>query len=826
MRRFPCVTVLAALATLFVSCDGTGGNTQPDISVDVDPDVVMEVEQDTWTDIVEDELTDDGCVPEQCNYEDDDCDTVVDNGFDLSSDVLHCGACGFVCSNANAEPACIDGLCMIASCNEGFHDVNGNPYDGCEYECTRTVINESDADGTCTDGQDNDCDGRTDGDDLDCSSCVPEYCNGLDDDCDTLTDEDFDLRSDPLNCGECFFICPARPHATPQCILGECHIQCEPGWENLDGNPANGCESSCTPATEPDEYSCDGRDDDCDGLVDEDYIPYICGSGACVANSVCVSGSEVCEPLAPLALADQLCDGIDNDCDGSVDEEYIPVYCYGACAPTARCVGGEEICGAPAEDLDVTCDGIDGDCDNEIDEDHIPYSCGIGVCVTDSVCVDGSETCTPLSPPFSSDIQCDGLDEDCSGTADEDYIPYTCGSGVCVRNSTCTAASESCTQGAPTGDDSDCDTVDENCNGTADENYVPTYTCGIGVCQRSSTCTAGVESCTQGTGTGTDSNCNGLDENCNGTADENYVPYACGTGACRRNSTCSSGIESCSAGAPTGDDSDCDGIDDDCDGWVDESYVPYTCGTGACARSSTCTGGYASCTAGLPAVESCNGIDDDCDGAADDGTGVSLCGSIPNGTPACTGGACIISSCTTNYYNLNGIFADGCECGADSYDYTGADCDHAYDLGTVLDSSAQVVTVTGRLVPAGDVDWFVITASDDVDSVGDEFEFEVAFITNPGNALRFDVYRGNCSTVACTAVSDCFNWYTDFRSGSGTTATGENPCRTTPTLNYNMCTSNTSAYYIRVYRASGTTTCTDYVLRISNNSPSFAAGCL
>ena len=85
----------------------------------------------------------------------------------------------------------MDGVCEVTECEEGWHDIDGDPYNGCEYECTASEETEV----VCDDGLDDDCDGRTDYEDPDCEECVPELCNELDDDCDMLVDEDFDLRT-------------------------------------------------------------------------------------------------------------------------------------------------------------------------------------------------------------------------------------------------------------------------------------------------------------------------------------------------------------------------------------------------------------------------------------------------------------------------------------------------------------------------------------------------------------------------------------------------------------------------------------------------------
>jgi len=103
------------------------------------------------------------------------------------------------------------------------------------------------------------------------------------------------------------------------------------------------------------DATCDGIDDDCDGTADEDFVPLpsSCGVGECAGNTgvqTCVGGVllDSCDPFDGAAPSDPMCDGLDDDCDGTADEDYVstPTACdYGACQSDGRlvCAGGSEV---------------------------------------------------------------------------------------------------------------------------------------------------------------------------------------------------------------------------------------------------------------------------------------------------------------------------------------------------------------------------------------------------------------------------------------------------------------------------------------------------
>jgi uncharacterized repeat protein (TIGR01451 family)/MYXO-CTERM domain-containing protein len=263
------------------------------------------------------------CVPSPCPAGRADCGGVAgDCETVVSTNANNCGGCGIVCAPQHATGSCSAGNCSIGTCNSGYSDCNGLAGDGCEYDqtgfqndpqncgacgsaCAPANGNGACASGTCT-----------------ITGCAPDHedCNGLvADGCEYAVTG---FATDPANCGGCGTIC-APAHATGVCASGSCGIgTCDTGYVDIDEDEENGCETACTPTGLP-ETDCNGDDDDCDGEVDEDYVPTSCGVGSCTADSTCVGGSETCTP-APSGIegpagAPNCSDGADNDCDGSTD---------------------------------------------------------------------------------------------------------------------------------------------------------------------------------------------------------------------------------------------------------------------------------------------------------------------------------------------------------------------------------------------------------------------------------------------------------------------------------------------------------------------------
>jgi hypothetical protein len=226
----------------------------------------------------------------------------------------------------------------------------------------------------CFDDKDNDCDGHVDGDDVDCSP---------DADGDGWTVESGDCDDDD-------------PHTWPGVA------------ELCDGE-----DNDCDGIVPDDEADADGDgvmacDGDCDDLVADLNLDEADADGQTTCDGDCDDGDP-----AVYAGGTEVCNGIDDDCDGTVpaDEEDADadgvMICEGDCDDTDPAVheGSPEICNG----------GIDDDCDPSTDENADDDGDGFSLCHGDCDDTDAASNPDALE-------MCDGQDDDCDGVVDDGCI--------------------------------------------------------------------------------------------------------------------------------------------------------------------------------------------------------------------------------------------------------------------------------------------------------------------------------------------------------------------------------------------------------------------
>jgi MYXO-CTERM domain-containing protein len=155
---------------------------------------------------------------------------------------------------------------------------------------------------------------------------------------------------------------------------------------------------------------CDGQDNDCDGQVDEG-LTQACSSACGSGTETCENGAWVgCDAPAPSA---EICDGMDNDCDGTVDPGCSCVAGQTRSCGEAQggCVAGTQTCGTdgtwgdcagavgPSSEM---CNGVDDDCDGQVDE--VDGDTGM-LCPAGQTCQGGQcvSTGDPGTPPANED---------------------------------------------------------------------------------------------------------------------------------------------------------------------------------------------------------------------------------------------------------------------------------------------------------------------------------------------------------------------------------------------------------------------------------------
>jgi hypothetical protein len=513
-----------------------------------------------------------GVVFDGCNGEDDDCDDEVDEDTPKSL-WYHDGdddGYGFGAGKEVCDKPTVDGPWVQ----------NG---DDCDDTDGAVAPDQSE---TCN-GVDDDCDGGID----EGKTFVDYYPDADEDgfgDIDATAEEAVNACAKPLggyatsrtDCDDDNDL--AHPNALETCG-GKIDLNCDGLVLACTGTDDDGdgfCEAtSCSDLTTPGDCNdadplqfphapeqCNDEDDDCDGFADEGLSPDLDGDGYFGVGACTLAGDD-CHDLVgsvhPGAL--EQCNGLDDDCDGDIDEGlFIDADGdgwpgEGSCGVSvfdcdddddSRNPGLAEIVG---NDWDEDCDGLDLD-HGSLDDDDDGY-CEATICLDGSQPGDCDDTVAAVNPDALEVLN--GVDDNCDGEIDELSSVDADGDGYSPSDGDCDDTNE---EFYPRPTDEICDGLDTNCSGFVGASEADVDGDGLRPCEGDcDDFNAAVrpflaEDCSDG-----------LDNNCNEVIDED--------------------------------------ADSDLDGWT------------------TCAG---DCADLLPdvnpdAVEACNGLDDDCDGRVDDG---------------------------------------------------------------------------------------------------------------------------------------------------------------------------------------------------------------
>jgi hypothetical protein len=341
-----------------------------------------------------------------------------------------------------------------------------------------------------------------------------------------------------------------REGASENCYTGadindSQQLPCRAGLHKCE----NGFWGSCNGEVTPHADTCNGEDDDCDGKTDEGLSGQPCVVDDATVKGVCKQGISLCRKgnvdcLRYVMPDVETCNGLDDDCDGNVDED-TAVKCYpagqagctsdgaggftcvGACSTGTRacvdrklvttCVGS--VTPQPAESCSNNgADAIDENCDGQINEGCTCMNGETAKCYTGTpastadvgTCKKGNQLCTAGSfgacigdaTPHAESCANEGSDDDCNGVVDDVAIRGTScadtstAKGVCKTRATwqCSGGTKVCMDGAKGTEICDAAGEDENCDGHANEGFdLQTDSNNCGACGMQ--CSSGSKCC-------------------------------------------------------------------------------------------------------------------------------------------------------------------------------------------------------------------------------------------------------------------------------------------------------------------------------------------
>ena len=156
---------------------------------------------------------------------------------DTGTDAQNCGGCGMACGVQHSSALCLAGVCSPGQCAAGWGDCNKDAKDGCEANLRIDTKNCAMCGAACD--YPNAISGCAD-------SCYIKACQFGFDDCNGNVADgcETSVLSDPKNCGGCGQVCAGVPHAKVACQSAACQVtMCDQGFADCDANGKNGCET-------------------------------------------------------------------------------------------------------------------------------------------------------------------------------------------------------------------------------------------------------------------------------------------------------------------------------------------------------------------------------------------------------------------------------------------------------------------------------------------------------------------------------------------------------------------------------------------------------